>query len=709
MLNRRVKNAIKAALAIVLATGMAMELGWDKPVWAMMTAYLVNQGTRGASLKKSGLRLLGTLFGALLAIILAGLFPQERWAFIGTLSLLLLIITYKSTTSPYSYAYTMAGMVAMLIITYGGINGVANFSLIILRLQETMLGVLSFILIDTFLWPEQQQPMLHASAKTLLMQLRELLQVNTHNARDGIPVADQDVKNSPRRLIPLIAHFRQSYEIVSMETMLSPQEKQAWKAFPLLIEELLQALGRIRWHLDLVQEADRNQLPFDSFWERVDCRLLYMIALQDGDIDEAPPHQLPPIVYHKPTLTSDHRAASASLEVAHQLELIDNLSSQILECYEIIFMNKRSIKTLLPQSGKHEAWLDLEKAMGSVVAPVSLWVCFLIWVYVRVPSGAMFIFVTTNIAMSVTSMPMLPVKKLIVPLYTGLVVALLQYIFIMPQLTEFYELAILLFIDYFLIFWLFDSPAKAIIKLGLGLAGVLILGAGLNRVPTYDPLPSFNILIMLAMVFTLYPIISNLLHSNYIEARLQRGLRYVWNMIVWQITQAILPNRQQTLFYRLSKIWLDHSPIKHIIELEKMVSMLTKPYLYERPALEKQISLLYNLSLHISILRRSQSEHHQILVNNQDVAKIFRQLIPQLRKLSEFHRPGVAEEAISTLMLLRTSIDNSWDLQAHQVSEDHSQRNQLAMGGLHLLVDSLLGYIENTRQIDWQLMRTVHF
>ncbi|WP_042012145.1 FUSC family protein [Aeromonas fluvialis] len=709
MLNRRVKNAIKAALAIVLATGIAMALGWDKPVWAMISAFLVNQGTHGASLKKSGLRLLGTLFGAFLAILLAGLFPQERWAFIGALSLFLLILTYKSTTSPYSYAYVIAGSVAMIIITYGGMNGVTDFTLIMFRLQETMLGVLSFILVDIFLWPEQQQPMLRASAKTLLMQLREVLQANTHNARDGIPIAEQDGQNSPRRLLPLIAHFRQSYEIVSMETMLSPQEQRAWKAFPLLIEELLQALSRIRWHLDLVQEDDRNQLPFDSLWERVDFRLQHMIALQDGDIDEVPPHQLPSIISHKSILASDHRAASASLEVAHQLELIDNLSSQMLECYEIIFMNKSSMKAPLPQSSKHEAWLDLEKAMSSLVAPVTLWVCFLIWVYVRVPSGAMFILLTTNIAIALTSTPMLPAKKFIVPLYSGLLLALLQYIFIMPLLTEFYELAILLFIDYFLIFWLFDSPAKAIIKLGLGLGGVLVLGSAINRVPIYDPLPSFNMLIMLAMVFTLYPIISNLLHSNYVEARIQRGFRYVWNMIVWQITQAILPNRQQTWLYRLSKIWLDHSPVKYIVELEKMVSMLTKPYLCERPALEKQISSLYSLVGRISILRRNQSAYHQILANHPDVANICRQLIPQLRSLSQFHRPGVAEEAISTLILLRTSIDNSWDLQAHQFSEENSQRNRLAMGGLHLLVDSLLEYIENTRQIDWQLMRTVHF
>src|SRR5215471_13189207 len=85
VLSDRVKAALKTALAMVLAYGVALSMDWDNPHWAGFAVAFCGLSTVGESLNKGLLRLCGTLLGGLAASTLIALFPQDRWLFlIGT-------------------------------------------------------------------------------------------------------------------------------------------------------------------------------------------------------------------------------------------------------------------------------------------------------------------------------------------------------------------------------------------------------------------------------------------------------------------------------------------------------------------------------------------------------------------------------------------------------------------------------------------------
>lgn len=65
VLSDRVKAAMKTALAMVLAYGVALSMDWDNPYWAGFAVAFCSLSTVGESLNKGLLRLSGTLLGGL--------------------------------------------------------------------------------------------------------------------------------------------------------------------------------------------------------------------------------------------------------------------------------------------------------------------------------------------------------------------------------------------------------------------------------------------------------------------------------------------------------------------------------------------------------------------------------------------------------------------------------------------------------------------
>lgn len=65
----------------------AFWLELDNPFWAGTSAAIVCQPQLGASLRKGWLRMIGTLVGAVMCVVLTACFPQDRALFLGGLAL----------------------------------------------------------------------------------------------------------------------------------------------------------------------------------------------------------------------------------------------------------------------------------------------------------------------------------------------------------------------------------------------------------------------------------------------------------------------------------------------------------------------------------------------------------------------------------------------------------------------------------------------
>lgn len=135
--------------SVCLALYVAFWLELDNPFWAGTSAAIVCQPQLGASLRKGWYRLLGTLVGAVVSVVMTACFPQDRILFLLSLALWGALCTLVATLlrNFASYSAALAGYTAAIIATdqlgaTGGLNGQA-FMLAIYRASEISIGIVA--------------------------------------------------------------------------------------------------------------------------------------------------------------------------------------------------------------------------------------------------------------------------------------------------------------------------------------------------------------------------------------------------------------------------------------------------------------------------------------------------------------------------------------------------------------------------------------
>src|ERR1700681_1662173 len=79
--------ALRLWAAVCLALFVAFWLELDNPFWAGTSAAVVCQPQLGASLRKGWFRMMGTVVGATMVVVLTALFPQDRIVYLALLAL----------------------------------------------------------------------------------------------------------------------------------------------------------------------------------------------------------------------------------------------------------------------------------------------------------------------------------------------------------------------------------------------------------------------------------------------------------------------------------------------------------------------------------------------------------------------------------------------------------------------------------------------
>ena len=108
--------AIKTCLAIVIGQALALWLSLSATIVAV-TILMLQTRYLGSTLDKSILRFAGALGGAVVALVVMGLFPQDRFLFIGTIALLTIIGIYIQQGSRYPYAW-LIGIVSLSLVAF---------------------------------------------------------------------------------------------------------------------------------------------------------------------------------------------------------------------------------------------------------------------------------------------------------------------------------------------------------------------------------------------------------------------------------------------------------------------------------------------------------------------------------------------------------------------------------------------------------------
>src|SRR5262249_53136073 len=135
--------------SVCLALFVAFWLELDDPFWAGITAAIVWQPQLGASLRKGWFRMIGTVLGAIVVVVLTAFFPQDRIYYVGLLALWYSICAFGATILGNfgSFAAALAGYTAEII----GVGSLGPtdatspdvFILAITRTTEICIGIVS--------------------------------------------------------------------------------------------------------------------------------------------------------------------------------------------------------------------------------------------------------------------------------------------------------------------------------------------------------------------------------------------------------------------------------------------------------------------------------------------------------------------------------------------------------------------------------------
>jgi uncharacterized membrane protein YccC len=143
-------SGLRLWASVCLALYIAFWLELDNPYWAGTSAAVTCQPHLGASARKGWYRLIGTLVGATVIVVLTALFPQARAPFLLALALWAALCAFVSTLlhNFASYSAALAGYTAAIVAAdelgaTGGPDADTVFLLAVYRATEICIGIVS--------------------------------------------------------------------------------------------------------------------------------------------------------------------------------------------------------------------------------------------------------------------------------------------------------------------------------------------------------------------------------------------------------------------------------------------------------------------------------------------------------------------------------------------------------------------------------------
>ncbi len=499
LLSRKAKEAIKTALAMTIAYGIALSMDWDKPMWAGFAVAMVSLATVGQSLNKAALRMLGTLFAVVVALTFIAWFAQERWLFMLSISAWVGLCTYMMSGTKHQYFWHVAAFATVIICFSVGPDAANAFSIAMLRAQETALGILVYGLVAMLLWPSDSRADFDAAVARLASTQHELYRVYCdlmHGKSDT-----GDVQSLQSAALQAQTRFDQLLASAQTDSYAVWELRRQWRRYQGLVGELAEVLEHWRESFDELQALDLHGLfhNLNTLHTEIDRRFDQIERM----LDNQPPQSQPASIEldldrtRLARLSHFHKAALAvTRSRAHRLEsLTRSLFDSISDIRGFAPITTLAAEVADVQGG---FVLDPERMLSMVRAVLIVWIAWLALVYVEgIPGGTLLVMFSTPIGMALATMPQVPISKLFVPAASSVAFAGLVYIFLMPQLSSFWGLGMLLFAATFTICFLFAAPQQVLGRV-FGLAMFVAIISVSNQ-QSY----SFFAVANIAMVFPL--------------------------------------------------------------------------------------------------------------------------------------------------------------------------------------------------------------
>ncbi|TCM71035.1 putative membrane protein YccC [Acinetobacter calcoaceticus] len=247
--------ACKTFIAAMLALFISFELDLINPMWSIGTVLIIASPYSGMVSSKCIYRLLGTMIGALIALLLTPNLINTPWLFTLILSLWVGVALYVSLLdrTPRSYMFMLAGYTTAMIVfnAVTMIDQYSIFDLAIARVMEISIGVICSAVVSATIFP------VHIGS-AIKQRVGQALSDTEALFKDLL--SETPSQNSPQILAALT---RDSSEIHALAVHLN-YEKGELKGTTKALQELLHQLSLVVSNLVALAERMQQLKQFDQ-------------------------------------------------------------------------------------------------------------------------------------------------------------------------------------------------------------------------------------------------------------------------------------------------------------------------------------------------------------------------------------------------------------------------------------------------------------
>ncbi len=149
----KLKHALAASLSLTLAYLFPLYFGIEDTSSAAITVMVIAASdSLGNSLQKGIYRVVGTLFGAAIGLTLIALFPQERFAYLVTLSILVSFFLYLARAYRGDQTiFMLTAITMMMMFDNGQVDN--TFLYASERVMMTIIGIVIYTFASVYLFP----------------------------------------------------------------------------------------------------------------------------------------------------------------------------------------------------------------------------------------------------------------------------------------------------------------------------------------------------------------------------------------------------------------------------------------------------------------------------------------------------------------------------------------------------------------------------
>lgn len=510
------KEAIKTSLSVVLVYGIVLKLNWFDPYWAALAVLMVSLPTAGQTIHKSLNRVAGTIPGCIAALVIFSLAAQSRWGFMLLAAWWIFFTTYmmlRSKNNPYMWK--IAGFVCLIIAQAGPSSSETLFYHAVFRTMDTVIGISVYTLVSLLLWPRTNMGAIKKASHNLLTTLAE----NFHTASEVMTGKDAPVPLSELHTKELkqLAQLEQALLAEGSESYDTQKFRHTWEQYQTLSIAVVESLNR--WQSGFAELSNIDiyaVLPdIKQFYAELDGRFTEMQQVLDG---KSAGYALNRIALNTDNTVLhglSHFDRLALLLTRKELENLEMLTAEMLDCVRnladeslniikpvsISTINNKRRRTKLPV-------FDRDHFYGALFAALNMIAGFLIWIAFDPPGHGGYFVIMTIFAMTIAVKPQFNIFILVKAISVALIIGIIIYVFIMPRLSTFAELGLVIFFAIFTIRYLFSGLAQL-----LGSYGIIKM-ISIQNEQTYNFISLVDTYILFVLALTLLFMLTYMMRST---------------------------------------------------------------------------------------------------------------------------------------------------------------------------------------------------